>query len=444
MWLLISKKLLQNIMRKNIICLLLGLSLFFGACKKDYGDLNQATVQAFTSNATEGELNNLVSGTESGMRNNLALYLDDNGIIGRELYHFSPSEPRYITDMLGAGGATLNNSTFYITNPWASRYQVVKNCNVLVAAATNSTTISAAQRSGYIGFAQTIKAYQLLMVLNLTDSNGIRIDVADPSNLGPFVSYADGLAAISSLLDSGKTALANASVAFTLAGFGKYGDAPGLTKFNRALAARVDVYRQLWGNALTDLSASFFNLNSGFNDGVFDVFGTGSGDQLNTFYIPQNTTGEVRVAHPSYAADIEAGDDRIGKATLRTSVASLQGLSSNRDVWVYTTSTTPIPIVRNEELILIYAEASIQQSDFPDAVTALNIIRTGHGLGAYGGAQTKAALVAEMLNQRRYSLYCEGHRWVDMRRYNLLGTLPIDRAGDTVWGEFPIPVSEQQ
>ena len=432
-------------MRNNIwfLCLFV-LTLSFGACKKDYGDLNQATVQAFTANATEGELNNLVSGTESGMRTNLALYLDDCGIIGREMYHFSPSEPRYVTDLLGAAGATLSNSNFYITNPWASRYQVIKNCNVLIASAQNSKLITAGQQAAYIGFAQTIKAYQLLLCLNLTDSNGIRVNVADPNNLGPFVGYNAGLAAISSLLDSAATQLSNGTVAFTLAGFGAYSDAPGLLKCNRALAARVEIYQSNWAQALTDLGASFFSLNGSLSDGVFDVYGTGSGDQLNTFFIPQNTSGEVRVAHPSFATDILAGDDRIGKATLRTTAASLDGLSSNRDVWVYTTSTTPIPIVRNEELVLIYAEANIQTSDFSDAVTALNVIRAAHGLAPYSGAVTSAALLTELLYERRYSLYCEGHRWIDLRRYGLLGTLPIDRPGDEVWTEFPLPVSEVQ
>ncbi len=433
-------------MKKNIainIFILISTALVFSSCKKDFGDLNNATVESFTSNASSSELNNLVSGTESGLRNNLSLYLDDIGIIGREMYHFSASEPRYVTDLLGGGGATLSNSNFYIANPWASRYSVVKNCNVLIQAATNSTLITAAQRSGYIGFAQTIKAYQLLMNLNLTDSNGIRIDVSDPNNLGPFVNYNDALTAITSLLDSGQTDFANADIAFTLAGFGNFSDGPGLTQFNRALAARVDVYQQNWTTALADLNASFLNLTGDFNSGVFDVFGTGSGDQLNTFFIPQNQTGEIRVAHPSFATDIEAGDDRINKATLRNAVASLDGLSSDRDIWVYTSSTAPVPIIRNEELILIYAEANIQNNDLPDAVNAINIIRTGHNLGAYSGAVTQAALLTEMLNQRRYSLYCEGHRWLDLRRYNLLGTLPIDRAGDQVWTEFPLPVSEQ-
>src|SRR5580658_8845119 len=391
-------------MKHNIFWISLSLSLIFVSCKKDYGDLNQATVQAFTANATEGELNNLVSGTESGMRTNLALYLDDCGILGREMYHFSPSEPRYVTDLLGASGATLSNSNFYITNPWASRYQVIKNCNVLIESAANSKLVTAAQQAGYIGFAQTIKAYQLLLCLNLTDSNGIRINVSDPDNLGPFVGYNAGLAAISSLLDSGATQLSSASVAFTLAGFGAYSDAPGLLKFNRALAARVDIYQSQWAQALTDLNASFFALNGSLTDGVFDVYGTGSGDQLNTFFIPQNTTGEVRVAHPSYIADILAGDDRSGKATLRTvGAASLDGLSSNYDVWVYTSSTTPIPIVRNEELILIYAEANIQQSDPTDAVNAINIIRAAHNLPAYSGLTDQADLLTELLYERRYS-----------------------------------------
>ncbi len=433
---------MRKIITINII-LLLGASLIFISCKKDYGNLNNATVESFLSNASASELNNLVSGTESGMRNVLNLYLDDIGIIGREGYHFSGSEPRYVTDLLGASNATLSGSNFYIANPWAARYRVIKNCNTLIQAATNSTLITDAQKSGYIGFARTIKAYQLLMNLNLTDSNGIRVDVSDPDHLGPFVNYDNGLVAIASLLDSAKNDFSSASIAFPLAGFTGFADASGLIKFNRALAARVSVYQQKWQTALDDLNESFFGLNQSFNLGVFHVFGTGSGDQLNPMFIPQNQTGEVRVAHPSYADDIEAGDDRINKATLRNAAASLNGLSSNRDVWVYTSSTAPIPIIRNEELILIYAEANIQLNNLSEGVKAINVIRNGHGLADYSGAVTQPALITEMLKQRRYSLYFEGHRWIDFRRYHLLNTLPLDRSGDDVWTEFPLPVTEQ-
>jgi hypothetical protein len=433
-------------MQKNKIIytmLLLGAVFSFSSCKKDYGNLNNATVQDFLKNASQSELNNLVSGTEAGMRNVINLYLDDVGTIGREGYHFSTSEPRYVTDLLGASAGTLSNSNFYITNPWAARYRVVKNCNTLIGAATNSTLISDAQKSGYKGFARTIKAYQLLMNLNLTDSNGIRIDVNDPDHLGPFVSYTNALTAIASLLDSAKTDFSGASIGFHLSGFAGLDDAAGLLKFNRALAARVAVYQQNWQGALTALNESFFGLTGDLKLGAYHEFGTGSGDQLNTMFFPQNQNGEVRVAHPSYAANIEAGDDRINKATLRTATASLLGLSSNRDVWVYTSSTAPIPIIRNEELILIYAEANIQNNNLPEGVKAINVIRNAHQLGDYAGAVTHDALITEMLKQRRYSLFYEGHRWIDLRRYNLLNTLPLDRPDDNVWTEFPLPVTEQ-
>jgi hypothetical protein len=425
--------------------LILSLSAALFSCKKDIGNLNSPTVESFLSNAPESDLNNLVTGTESGMRTSLAFYLDDVGTIGREGYHFSASEPRYVTDLLGAGDATLSNSNFYITTPWANAYRVVKNCNLLIQAVNNSTLITAPEKSGYIGFARTIKAYQLLLNLNLTDSNGIRLDVSDPNNLGPIVSYAQALTGILALLDSAQTDFSTASVVFQLSnGFNGFNDAPGLTQFNRALAARVDVYMANWADALTALNESFFGLNNDFNLGVFHEFGTGSGDQLNPMFFPQNQTGEIRVAHPSYATDILAGDDRISKATLRQAVASLDGLSSNRDVWVYTSSTAPIPIIRNEELILIYAEANIQNNNLAEGENAINIIRNSHNLPNYSGPVTHNDLITEMLYERRYSLFWEGHRWIDMRRYGLLSELPIDRTGDDVWTEFPLPVSEQQ
>ena len=79
-------------------------------------------------------------------------------------------------------------------------------------------------------------------------------------------------------------------------GFSGFNDAAGFTKFNRALAARVAVYRKQWNDALTDLNASFFNLSPNFYIGIYEVFGTGTGDQFNPAYFPQNQNGEVRVS----------------------------------------------------------------------------------------------------------------------------------------------------
>src|SRR3954463_9739775 len=109
---------IKHIMKRNsllIALILFCLGSFFVGCKKDYGNLNNATAEDFLKNASKSDLNNLVSGTEAGMRNQLALYLDDVGTIGREGYRFSNAEPRYVTDLPGANNATLGNSNFYIT-----------------------------------------------------------------------------------------------------------------------------------------------------------------------------------------------------------------------------------------------------------------------------------------------------------------------------------------
>ena len=67
---------------------------------------------------------------------------------------------------------------------------------------------------------------------------------------------------------------------------------------------------------------------------------------------------------------------------------------------------------------------------------------------SYGTTHTggidDASLTNEVLTQRRYSLFGEGHRWIDMRRAGRLGDLPIDRAGDEVFTQFPRPVLEPQ
>jgi len=48
----------------------------------------------------------------------------------------------------------------------------------------------------------------------------------------------------------------------------------------------------------------------------------------------------------------------------------------------------------------------------------------------------------EIAKQRRYSLFAEGHRWIDMRRWGRLAELPKDRPNDDVWEKFPRPGSE--
>jgi hypothetical protein len=433
----------QNI--RNRIIILLAPAVLFAACKiETIVDPNNPSSAGIVVNASLSELQNLVTGTESAMRESISFYLDDVSVIGREIYRFSTSDPRFTSDLLGKGSAVLDNNTFYITNPYASRYRVIKNANILIQALQNTkAAISENQRKAGIAYAKTVKAYQYLLVFNLLYNNGIRVDVSDPDNLGPFLSKDQSIDAILALLNEANTDLKGNNVNFPFTTTLFSSNASEFSKFNRALTARVAVYKQDWAGANTALSESFFSLNGPLELGVYHLFSEAGGDLLNPMFFTLNSSGETRVAQPNFVTEADAGDDRLSKVVLRTATAFQDGLQSNYDFFVYTSNVEKIPIIRNEELILLYAEVKAQMGLTVDALTAINKIRnTAGGLVNYPGATDLNSLITEILKQRRYSLYGEGHRWIDMRRYNRLSQLPIDRTGDDVWIQFPIPATE--
>jgi starch-binding outer membrane protein, SusD/RagB family len=443
-------KILINITKitlSTLICLMLIVS---SGCKLDETvDPNNSSLGGVQKNANVAVLNTIVTGTESGMRLNLEFYLDDVGAVGRDIYRFSTADPRFTSELLGKGSSTLDNNAFYVGSPWNAFYRVVKNCNTLIQAANNTTLPTEQQKQCYLGFANTIKAYELLLLLNLTNTNGIRVEVSDPDNLGPIVDKLNALTAIATLLENGATQLdaGGTTLPFQLSsGFAAFNTPADFKKFNQGLAARVAAYRGNFAEALTHLDKSFMDIAGNYNAtksvGAYHIYSTAGGDELNRFFFAVNSTGEVRGAHPGFLADAEAGDLRLNKIALRTTPSTLDNLTATHGVALYRSNTDPIPIIRNEELMLIYAESKIRTGVFGDAVVVLNKIRTGNGLPAYTGAVTEAALTDEMLKQRRYSLFAEGHRWIDMRRYNRLATLPIDRVGDNVWECFPIAFAE--
>ena len=427
-----------------------GLLLGGSACELDQlSDPNNPSIDLVES-AALSEIQNLVSGTEAGMRNRLGTYIDDVSVIGRDYWRFSGSDPRFTSDLLGEASSTLDNNTFYTTGPYYEAYRTIKNASLLIEAVNNTPAdISDTEKAHIRGFAKTIKAYSLLLALNLQNENGIRTDVEDPDNLGPFRSPAEALSDIAALLDEANGDLGGNAAAFAFelsAGFDGFDTPATFRQFNRGLAARVDAYRQDFAGVLSALDDSFFSLSGSLEAGPSYFFSTAGGDAVNPLYLPRNQNGEIRLTHPSFVAEAEAGDQRLGKVAERDAgdvTLGTSGLAGRYDVWIYRSPEAFVPILRNEELVLLYAEANIQQGNTAEAITALNVIRNSAGLADYGGDTSGDALIDEMLQQRRYSLFAEGHRWIDMRRYGRLNELPIDRDGDDVWVSFPRPANEE-
>jgi hypothetical protein len=103
-----------------------------------------------------------------------------------------------------------------------------------------------------------------------------------------------------------------------------------------------------------------------------------------------------------------------------------------------------IPWIKNEELILLRAEIRWFTGDLAGATADLNLIRQhAGGLGAIAQPGSTDAFVDQLLYNRRYSLMWEqGTSWIDARRYDRLGDIPLDRTGDVVHPNMLVPAGE--
>jgi hypothetical protein len=427
---------------------------FAGACKDlVVPDYNNSSLDDLSNNPTPAKITTAAQGLLIGTRVDVGAqngYVSLLGIVGRESYNFDPADPRFITEMLI--GPLDGGSPAFGGNLFADPYRNIRNANILLGAVDKVTGLSDAQKSAVQGFAKTIQALDYLNVVNTRDDLGAPIDV----NIGPtaapaaIVPRATVFALISTLLDDGLTALNAGGSAFPFVlspGFSNFSTPATFVKFNRALKARVEAYRGNYAIVLTALNGSFLDTTAPLTLGAYHSYSTGSGDTQNALYDP---AGRAILAHPSIVTDAETKANGTLDARVLAKVAQLPAPRTVQDVTtdlvftIYATNTTPIPVIRNEELILLRAEARYFTTDQTGALSDINFIRTtSGGLAARGPFLNQSDFVAELLKQRRYSLLFEGgHRWIDTRRFGLLSTLPKALPTHTIPTRFPFPEAE--
>ncbi|MFD1466774.1 RagB/SusD family nutrient uptake outer membrane protein [Hymenobacter caeli] len=401
-------------------------------------DPNNPSLESVTTNASLAQIRALGTGVEASFRlghTNNAAYNQLTGTFGREIIILASNEPRWYTEILGTKGA-LDNNAFYSVGSYSSFARIIRAANVFRQSAQATTAISTAQVQGILGFSDTYEALGKLHLLNLMGENGIRIDVSDYLHPGKLTAgSAPALANIRQLLDQGATELAAAGTAFAFplsSGYAGFNTPATFLKVNRALAARVALYQGDNAGALTAITASFYDQAGSLTLGPKLTFNPSiANDQGNLYYQVPNTGPSTLVTVPdNFVNEAEAGDLRLSKVSKRTGAGgggprTLGGITGNYEPAVYTSQTAPLGIIRNEELILIAAEAKAKTGNLTGAVADINAIRTrSGGLAAYSGTVSQDALVNEILRQRRYSLFYEGQFWVDLRRLGKLNPTP--------------------
>lgn len=443
-------------MRNRIIpvAVLSGLMLFTAACSDtfDVPDLNNPGLESLENNPTLSALldatQGLMIGSRSGISNQ-AGYVAHLGILGRESLTFDNSDPRYFDEML-AGLFNPGNGAFGGSG-WTLRYRNIRNANIVLNALEGEVVgLSTAEAEGIRGFAKTLQALDYLLVVNMRDVNGLVIEVnrSLDEELAPFVSKDAGFAHVVTLLNEAQGHLTGAGSSFRFqlsGGFGGFNDPTSFIQFNRALLARVEVYRGNYGAALAALGQSFIGVGAsvGPNVGVFYSYGTGSGDATNGLF--QGSDPQI-VAHSSVLLDADPADERVIAKTSVLAVPKfdVRGVTTDTRWEHYATLGSSVPIIRNEELILLQAEAKWFTGDQAGAMSDLNYVRVNSGdLSALPAAANDTEFIDMLLNERRWSLLFEGgHRWIDHRRFGRIGDLELDRPTDIIPTAFPIPRNE--
>jgi hypothetical protein len=448
---------MKNILKAVLIPAVLG----FTACNPlqldEVLDPNNPSLASVETNATKEQVQFLLTGLESAHRNYVTNISQAWNTFGREIWYLNASDPRFQTDWLGQAGRVPDRAYFGFGSTgggsWASPFQAIKQADVLISSSNGSTLLVDAEKKAVSGFAKMIQGYQFMIPANFVYENGIRIDVKDPLKPGKFVKYEEALNHIKSVLDQADQDLAAAgSGAFPLRltpGFAAYNTIPNLRKVNKAILARLNAYRKDWQGILTALDGSFMEMGGNLNAGPSHPF-LGPPDAFNPlFYLPNAAVNTIIVVHPSMIDDATPGDLRVSRkffkrntpVVVTTDATPLSALYQDAR---WTTNTAPIPFIRNEELILLKAEAHANLGQTTEAVNAINVIRNAAAIGNYTGATTKDALINEILYQRRYSLWAEpwGHRWIDARRYNKLNEIPTSYDKGTIFKQFPHPQAE--
>lgn len=439
-------------------------SLTVTGCDLDVPDLNNPGLEQIENNPTAASIRTAATGLLIGNRGGKTAttgLVNQLGILGREAYDFDSADPRFVNELIKGN---LSKASPFGGAFWGGQYANIRLGNIILSGVDKVADFTSEEKSAIRGFTHTIQALELLTVIVTHDSIGAVIDTDHPLGepLGAFVPKAAVYDEIARLLDLSQTELLAGGSAFPFAlslGYKGFDTPATFIKFNRAIQARVAVYQAQYQAtpqdkvakyqvALAAINESFIDDTSApidFKAGVYYVYSLSAGDAQNGLINP------AIFAHPTLETDAQKqADGTTLDARYMNKVTPLaNAVTSGADPTLTTkikfkiyTNVAPVAVIRNEDLILLKAEAMFFTGDQTGALTELNIVRTNSGrLVALDAPLSEAGFIDALLYERRYSLMFEGgHRWIDLRRFGR--DLPLDSPTHVRNIRYPIPLNE--
>ena len=386
-------------------------------------------------------------------------------ILARDVYRIDASEPRYVGETLGG---QADPGSFAGGGGFAGFYTAARAANnVLIALKNAPTTFFTTQEiAASRGFFRTMKALDFYRVIELRDTVGIPLQTDAAQELTPIYCKPRVLTYIAALLDSANADFAAAGASQRLpfalpggfSGYGRdYNVVGNLIKLNRALKGKVDFYRAIDRTSpqpalLTTAIAELTQALGGAAPGAVSGAALATGVYYR-FDLVVDQIGNLRsdpkiAANPKLADSIPVGDARRSKLITRSVLAG-NGLSSGY-TFSFATATAanqilPIPLIKDEEVVLLRAQAEIEANQFANALLDINAVHTTYNATPVAPFATVAAGRTAVLFEKRLSLLFEGpQRLVDLRAYGYLNAshFAAELPTDPFNAAFPIPRAE--
>jgi len=454
---------------KRYSTIALAVVLIAAGCKDNpiTNPIDEPTVDALSGGLTRISLQQLATGVTAQDRaafGSLA-YLVLPAIYARDVYRIDASEPRFVSETLGGNP---DPGSFAGGGGFTDFFVAIRSANTILLALEkpDPQQFTAAEASAARGFFRTMKALDYYRLIELRDTVGIPIQNDDPSAVTDIRCKPAVLSFIAALLDSANADFSAAGGSTALpfklpTGFSEFGrdynQVSNLVRFNRGLKGKVNFYRGL------DRTAPQPALFQTAINELTQALGAGPGavpaSQLpvGPYYrfVPggsenfANPRADSKIGlNPLLRDSVQAGDARGAKIVSRTTLTgggisttiTLAGAVPNA-----ANQALPIPIMKDEELVLLRAQAEIEAGQLAAATADINTVRTANGLAPHPVFTSKTAAINAVLYEKRFSLLFEGaQRLVDLRAYGRLNSnffrreLPTDPFN----AAMPIPRNE--
>jgi starch-binding outer membrane protein, SusD/RagB family len=440
---------------------------------------------------TQGGVQNAMTGLFAASRLDVGTYIFWMSQFARDEGNIQFDNPQNI--QFGTGLTPIPASDQGV---WDNEYRAIGGALAIITAVPSSQpAYTAQQAAAVIGIAQTIEALDFMAIAETRDTLGIPVQLTANGSIGQVYCNKDVWQQIVALLDSANNSL-NVAGAIPLPvklppGFASVSTAAGpsttagsFAAFNRALAGKAGLElayaiarasgagptltsggtpnaaalsradsaltaSALYAVPVTVPAAGGFTENAG---GVYWDWSAQSGDIVN----PINQGIGIWQTLRTFVADVDTVNDARWKAKFGAQTFALQipgDLTIADTNWIYAyypATNTPVPIIRNEGMLLYRAQIQLGMGNLAHAIALIDSIHTL--AGGYAApltiASTYTAVRDSLLKEQRISTVFEGSgdRTISLRMYDL------EAVADTTWQALgkvdlhttvvPIPATE--